>query len=793
MRSLVFLAALSACLSLVVKVSGSDEEDTGKHPVCRPCEHLQAPKFELPDFDKMFGGLKDAFNMDDGDGGNKFANLFGDLSEFQKVFEKGEGDGKGIKGLDLSKLFDGLKDKNKTAEKGKKKDVEMLGECPVENNGNFGGAPCRTDEGEKICKCPQETSFCASPFSKVNSNRNSCVLRAGESCIFGGPSGEKNEKLCASDFCPENNGRLCKQGEYRTACGSVADCSDKDGPVDCGIDGVCCIPVSKTCDASKGSSASRNCCGNKQPGNSQINCVTPAENQTPDASGICSDCRETSENCLRTSECCQFLDRKRPEGSVCIGEETGTGVRGKCGSCLSLGFKGCSPGSLETDCCKNPNDPEQGLKCKGAPQACCIGMQDTCSPPGEQGGCCPGTKCKQGTERAKCKSLGQDRRRLSGSGPVGVEAAASAGGLFDFGVPLTLQNRTNPHGSGAKREALGRAKEKRERKGLRRVPLKAAWLDHYFGYSLAFSDDCSLLAVGEPGTDEQQGAVSVYRLSNIEGQPSEQEGGESNPAPQLSFTFAMPPKRRLVTRPDPPLAGSRLSWTANPSTDRVSLSTDRFFFSNAVSDADGEENPDPEEEKEEETQPHIEVHHETVTVDLAPPRRRFRPVSRDRGGKALFGTAVSQCSVPISPDSDEYVHFLAVSAPGSWHGNVYIYALTQAETGGSVTGRVGDDLKFGFGYEMVQELVSQGGKGPFDFLQRLTLRDAGGFGEARLGQTVQFETRETEERETVLRTTEQREGAQAYRFRMDTADEHQWPPFVRMGTRGEESSSVLVA
>uniref|UniRef100_A0A0G4HNB5 Dickkopf N-terminal cysteine-rich domain-containing protein n=1 Tax=Chromera velia CCMP2878 TaxID=1169474 RepID=A0A0G4HNB5_9ALVE len=786
------VAAFSVCTPCLVAGDDETEKDT-----------RGMPKFDL-DFEKMFGGLKDILKMED----EGVKGLFGDLGEVGKVFGGGDG-AEGLKGLDLSKLFEGFKEKNKTTNgKGKKKDdpVEMLGEC------EGAGSSCRSLEGDKTCKCSQATQLCAAPFANpgtsvpqnkglpfVSAQGNTCVLRPGQPCVPSGNAKEGNLE-CASTFCPPGD-NVCEVGGFLDPCDTTDECKKTPDQVVCGPDEVCCQPAGLSCAVSK--FGARTCCGaaGELYSGGEIRGLTCVEDQTKnDAIGVCAQCQPT--NCFANVECCGYPN------TVCTGA---TEVRGSCTPCVPVGSECSVVSAQNNDCCPNPVTGIVGLpnECTqvGQGNACCVPSGQACR---DNSDCCPGTGSCSFSEGAQRDVCGGDppvikERRLSGTGPVGVEASASP--LGDLGVPLSLHNIDNPHDSQAKRDALGRAKEKRERKARvgRKQPMKARWLDHYFGYSIAFSEDCSLLAVGEPGTDEQQGAVSVYRLKEMETGTRKAADDTTLSTSTAPFPFATHPKRQVVTRPNPPLAGKRLTWTATPTHDTVSLSSHRLFLSHE----EEEQNSENEEEEntfheQPETPPTPSVELQTLTVDLAPPRRRFRPRSRDLGGKALFGTAVAQCSVAIgdSADNDEHVHFLVVSAPGSWHGNVYVYALTEGERGGSVTGSVGDDGKTGYGYEIVQELVAQGGKGPFEFLQRLTLRDAGGFGEARMGQTVRFlesvtqenNEEEEEKNEVVLLTTEQRENDQVYGFRMNRQNPKS-PPFSRMAPsdlQGFVSESVAV-
>uniref|UniRef100_A0A0G4HF75 Uncharacterized protein n=1 Tax=Chromera velia CCMP2878 TaxID=1169474 RepID=A0A0G4HF75_9ALVE len=671
------------------------------------------------------------------------------------------------------------------------------------------------------CCSDTYTAPCDDDFSCCNS-KDACALTGGTD--FG--VGQKDRKDCCRRF-----GARCSSADECCPTredGTAIDFAGSDCVKAQGGDRRCCIVQGASCTAkTAGGSGSTACCGNQLEGNSQVNCIGGdlLTGQRP----TCSSCIQTGNSCIRNTECCDFLKKgdASNEGQVCVGADNEEGITitpGVCGDCRDVGEtcairkqQGANDPKTKTlddnDCCNNPSDIKERLQCGKVKEQtehelqnvvnetlfelrgsssfdfttdnrCCVAVGGVCrnttdccqfvSSPDVTVKRCVGLDDSCTPDIGHCVAMPNGDimddlgRRLSGSGPVGVEAAPSSS------LPLNALNRTNPHSSEAKLSQMKQAKEKREKK---RIRTKAPWLDHLFGFSLAFSDDCSLIAVGEPGTDEQQGAVSVYRLrppTDVQGQKT--RGGEG--AKALPFTFATRPARHLVTRKDPPLAGRRLSWTADPTRDRVSLQTRRLTLSLSAAT--------PTEKSQQE--PSSEVHIETVNVDLAPPRRRFSPRSRDRGGKALFGSAVTHCSVPLQQSEGEsgeteYVHFLAVSAPGSWHGNVYVYVLTEGEgdtgLGGSLTGSVGDDRKTGFGYEMVQELVSQGGKGPFDFLQRLSLRDAGGFGEARMGQSVQFVKNENAETdEIVLLTTEQREGAQAYGFKMDT--DRVWPPFSKM-------------
>uniref|UniRef100_A0A0G4I012 Disintegrin domain-containing protein n=1 Tax=Chromera velia CCMP2878 TaxID=1169474 RepID=A0A0G4I012_9ALVE len=749
------------------------------------------------------------------------------------------------------------------------KEVELLrttSKCCADT----GGAPCTGRDGS----CCDKNDVC------VRSSEKQLGVASIKTCCrsFGAPCES------ASECCPTSE----KGGQFgKTKNPEGSDCRGSPGAK------RCCIAEGASCSKSKAGKGILDCCGNDLPANSQINCIGGG----PDTAPRCGACITDGNTCTRNTECCSFLRAGDEGGQACQnvtevkGGEKFEIIPGTCEQCSGLNetctkspnrrLRGSEYDFEGNDCWNNPEDLFKRMDCgrtkdenneltEGA--RCCVQKKGKCQ---EDTDCCQKVKggeikvekmreCDAG--HCRTRRIGMDRRRMSG-GVVGVDAARSTSTSLLDEVPLNALNRTNPHASEAKRDAMRQSKEKMERKKKRsnkkRNPTKAPWLDHLFGFSLAFSHDCSLLAVGEPGTDEQQGAVSVYRLrtetpdsSNQPAAVREGKENESASPPPLPFTFATRPSRRLVTRRDPPLAGCRLSWAADPTRDRVSLQTRRLTLrlssetpplsakssptessetallaaDSASADAEADED-DRDPLNSPSPSPHQttnrQVQFETVNVDLAPPRRRFSPRSRDRGGKALFGTAVAQCSVPLKgsggdEEEDAYVHFLAVSAPGSWHGNVYVYVLTEGEgesgLGGSVTGSVGDDLSSGFGYEMVQELVSQGGRGPFDFLQRLSLRDAGGFGEARMGQTVRFERRQTQtqremsdeakagddseewkDEEIILLTTEQREGAQAYGFRMFTrggkGEEESlpvWPPFSRLqGTEMESFSTAF--
>uniref|UniRef100_A0A0G4I2G0 Disintegrin domain-containing protein n=1 Tax=Chromera velia CCMP2878 TaxID=1169474 RepID=A0A0G4I2G0_9ALVE len=691
-------------------------------------------------------------------------------------------------------------------------------------------APCLSlgdscdDSFNNCCRSPRDSAdrlACLGP----NVNQTECCVREGGNCTS------------ADDCCPfVSTPNEFFQDPSPVFCNLTSNTCERctaDGG-SCGQNEECCSefcnPSTSTCDTcaeiAQTCADSDACCPDAD-GTSPIEC-DPTTNQ-------CRECVAKDARCSSTDECCnRRIPTTNPNGNVC---RLNGGNDKKCDTCIPRGV-GCQ---VDNDggspCCQNPKDSTTTLRCGGG--AAVAGGDFCCVPDGEPckdaSHCCGTPRTDRECSGSICRSE-PPKRRLSGggSGGVGVEASSSGG------IPLNRQNRANPHSSEAKRDAMLESKEKRERKNkknTKRAPTKAPWLDHLFGFSLAFSHDCSLLAVGEPGTDEQQGAVSVYRLrvEDPDGQPNPNAGAKANTnlkAHAYPFTFATRPARRLVTRKDPPLAGRRLTWTADPTKDRVSLETRRltlFLAASKTSAKDSKSDKQQQMETEEEGENANSLHIETVNVDLAPPRRRFSPRSRDRGGKALFGSAVAHCSMPlkkgkdgVEEDKEEYVHFLAVSAPGSWHGNVYVYVLTEGEgegdalLGGSLTGSVGDDRKTGFGYEIVQELVSQGGRGPFDFLQRLSLRDAGGFGEARMGQTVQFEKRkregdaqaveksgEVDERESVggeetifLLTTEQREGAQAYGFKMNAGEGEGapvWPPFTRMQPWEIETFSADVA
>uniref|UniRef100_A0A0G4G5K1 Uncharacterized protein n=1 Tax=Chromera velia CCMP2878 TaxID=1169474 RepID=A0A0G4G5K1_9ALVE len=274
----------------------------------------------------------------------------------------------------------------------------------------------------------------------------------------------------------------------------------------------------------------------------------------------------------------------------------------------------------------------------------------------------------------------------------------------------------------------------RRRKGGRDDP----WSDHFFGHSLAFSPDCSLLAVGEPGTDDNQGVVVVYRVT----------------ANDTKVKLASSPKLgSLVFHSSPPFSGSSLSWHADPLNDTVTVFSE-----------------------------------EKLKMTIVPPKSVQRS---KKEGNPLFGFAVSSCSLhlnsgssPSASSQKRALHFLVASAPanvGERHGNVYAYILTAKiiqQKGGD--GRIRKMVRCH--YELVQDLGYQGGVGPFVVLQRITLKDAGGFGEARMGDSVHFLMQKEAveatpaaqmeqnlaETETVfLQATEQRQGEAAYILRMD--------------------------
>uniref|UniRef100_A0A0G4FD71 Disintegrin domain-containing protein n=1 Tax=Chromera velia CCMP2878 TaxID=1169474 RepID=A0A0G4FD71_9ALVE len=795
-----FLAVSLACAVIARTAIAADEQE-------KETDEKGGMKF---DFGSMFDGLKDALKIGGGDGDmGKFADLFGDLSHLKDLFGKdGDGGGDALKNLDLSKLFDGVKDKKGGAKNKDKKGKDatdcdafepMLacnsttGTCDECGPGvmcnvttGMGGGCCDpyqcqelietgdgnrrlSGEGEKGEHIVIETRCCATTMGPSCGKEDDNCCNPDDSCL-------KTSKKDFGQSIPQTT--CCRR--FATSCDSAAECcppSKGEFSESSCEEGLCCINEGSSCDSGPGGgSKNRNCCGNSNKGFAANNCLKIE--RINGGTALCGPCRQPEQDCFKNSDCCDPKMQDKKGGNVCIGAaDNSTGkFPGLCGACRTLG-EPCTrvtPSKVNKECCNRPGDPSR-VKCeevkingtKTEDTVCCVGFEGACeededccqlafNPPDLIRACVNSTCLTVEPPDEILKDIGSDRRRLSGSaGPVGVEASSSA----LVGLPLNAQNRTNPHSSEAKREMMKQSKEKRKRK---RSPAKAPWLDHLFGFSLAFSQDCSLLAeysVGEPGTDEQQGAVSVYRLRRPVDDLSEANEKGSNSSP---FTFATRPARLLVTRGDPPLSGRRLSWSADPTKDRVTLETRRLTLS-----------PPKRDESR-------QVDIEAVRVDLAPPRRRFRPRGRDRGGKALFGSAVTQCSAPVAAGSDEFVHFLAVSAPGSWHGNVYVYVLTEGQAGGSMTGSVGDQRAGGFGYEIVQELVSQGGKGPYDFLQRLSLRDAGGFGEARMGQTVKFEIKENSE-EMLLLTTEQREGAQAYGFKMGTKEtEPVWPPFSRL-------------